>query len=78
MSTQREIDVERLQDIQATMLSMVEEIQDIMRANGGFRMAESYMIPSLIMALTDDHGYMGHEYSLTDLIESIAHMDDAE
>jgi ElaB/YqjD/DUF883 family membrane-anchored ribosome-binding protein len=60
--TMREIDVERLQEIQAEIKSLLEESEEIVRSSTDmvYQRAKGHWIAQIETALSNDHRFLGN------------------
>jgi len=75
------IDHERLTDIHAEMISLIKEASSLVQSNGGieWERAKGYWIAQIMMALSNDHPYLGQNmFTMQDTIQSLDPGDEEE
>jgi len=74
--------VMELQDIQNEILERVNRAKELLKDNGyegALMRADSYWIPHIVCAVTNDHGYLGGSLiTMQDTIEELENADDDE
>ena len=77
MDQQERIDM--LYEAQEYLEEAIQLIKGAVRGTDSQSYAESYVIPTLIMAKTEDHGYLGSQpANLDELIQAMDGSDDEE
>ena len=69
--------VDLLLEAQECIYAAVDKIKEAIAGTGEEDMAEAYVIPSLKMCASDNHGYLGSQPSnISELIDAIEKGDD--